>query len=69
MTLKWIDLENKNKFSGSFFFTYASEYIIGEENTLDKVSCKPTIKSSWGSLFNKSARSATEAMKITKLNK
>jgi len=29
-----------------FVFTYASENIVGEENTLDKVSCKATIKSS-----------------------
>ncbi len=52
--------EEKNLF---VFCTYARENIVGDENTLDRVSCKPTIKSSCGSLFNKSARSATEAMR------
>lgn len=35
--------------------------MVGDENIFDKVSCKPTMKSSCSSFFNKSARSAMEA--------
>lgn len=41
--------------------TYASENIVGDENMVDNVSCRPRINSSCGSFFNNSARSPIEA--------
>jgi hypothetical protein len=63
MALNNQTLEIKKNTNVFVLFTYARENTVGEEKTLDKVSCKPTIKSSCGSVFNKSARSATEAIR------